>query len=192
MQKEDTLIKEYLAIEYEKCAIDPVYFIKNYCYIQHPIRGKIPFKLWPFQEKVLLELITHKKNIINKSRQLGISWLSSAYSVWLTQFKNDKNILVIATKESVAKNIIHKFSYIYKYLPDWIRTKRVDDNKFSQGFANNSKITAIATTEDAGRSEALSLLIIDECVAGDTKITIKNKNTNEIRYINIEELYKIL
>ena len=36
-----------------KCATDPVHFMKKYCFIQHPQRGRIQFSLFPFQEKVL-------------------------------------------------------------------------------------------------------------------------------------------
>jgi len=45
--------KEIIKIEYQKCASDPIYFMKKYCMIQHPVRGKIPFHLYPFQERTL-------------------------------------------------------------------------------------------------------------------------------------------
>ena len=38
-------LKELIREEYIKCAKDPVYFFKKYCYIQHPHRGKILFNL---------------------------------------------------------------------------------------------------------------------------------------------------
>ena len=43
------------ALEYQKCAKDPIHFMKKYCYIQHPVRGKIPFHLFQFQERTLLQ-----------------------------------------------------------------------------------------------------------------------------------------
>ena len=49
-------LKQIIKQEYVKCAQDPVYFMKKYCVIQHPIRGKIPFSLYPFQEKTLNSL----------------------------------------------------------------------------------------------------------------------------------------
>ena len=39
-------LKEALRQEYIKCGEDPSYFIRKYCVIQHPIRGKIPFELY--------------------------------------------------------------------------------------------------------------------------------------------------
>ena len=49
-------IKEVIKQEYTKCAQDPAYFMKKYCMIQHPIRGKIPFELYDFQEKSVRNL----------------------------------------------------------------------------------------------------------------------------------------
>ena len=101
-------------------------------------------------------------NVILKSRQLGISTLSAAYSLWMMLFQNDKNILVIATSKDTAKNLITKVRIMYEALPAWLKTAIVENNKLSLIFKNGSQIKAIASNESAGRSEALSLLILDE------------------------------
>ena len=46
-------LRQIIQQEYIKCAADPVHFMKKYCFIQHPQRGRIPFHLYPFQEKAL-------------------------------------------------------------------------------------------------------------------------------------------
>ena len=76
-------LKQIIRQEYTKCASDPVHFMKKYCQIQHPTRGRIPFHLYPFQEKSLDEISKNDYNIILKSRQLGISTLSAGYSLRL-------------------------------------------------------------------------------------------------------------
>jgi hypothetical protein len=35
-------LKQLIAQEYLKCAQDPAHFMKKYCFIQHPQRGRIP------------------------------------------------------------------------------------------------------------------------------------------------------
>ena len=102
-------LKQAIKQNYVKCAKDPSYFINQYCTIQHPQRGKIKFKLYPFQYDVLNEYQNNDYNVILKSRQLGISTLSAAYSLWMMLFQNDKNILVIATTKDTAKNLIKRF-----------------------------------------------------------------------------------
>ena len=98
-------IKQIIKEEYIKCAKDPVYFFKKYCYIQHPSRGKILFNLYDFQEDLMDAVSENRFNVILKSRQLGISTLSAGYSLWLMLFQEDKNVLVIATKQEVAKTL---------------------------------------------------------------------------------------
>jgi hypothetical protein len=155
-------LKEIIAEEYKKCAVDPIHFMKKYCMIQHPTRGKIPFQLFPFQEKTLTQLAANRFNIVLKSRQTGISTLSAGYSLWKMLFNSDFNVLVIATKQEVAKNLVTKVRVMHELLPSWLKGGSLEDNKLSLRLQNGSQIKAIASSPDAGRSEALSLLIFDE------------------------------
>ena len=155
-------LKQIIAEEYKKCASDPIHFMKKYCMIQHPVKGKIPFHLFPFQEKTLTEFKNNRFNIVLKSRQTGISTLSAGYSLWSMLFNQDFNVLVIATKQDVAKNLVTKVRVMYELLPSWLKGGALEDNKLSLKLQNGSQIKAIASSPDAGRSEALSLLIFDE------------------------------
>jgi len=56
-------------------------------------------------------------------------------------------------------------------------------------FNNGSGIKAVSSKPDSARSEALSLLIVDECVRSDTKIKIRHKKTKKIEEINIKKLF---
>jgi hypothetical protein len=155
-------LKEIVAEEYIRCSKDPIYFMRKYCMIQHPVRGKIPFHLFPFQEKTLTEFKNNRFNIVLKSRQTGISTLSAGFSLWKMLFNSDFNVLVIATKQEVAKNLVTKVRVMHELLPTWLKGGSLEDNKLSLRLKNGSQIKAIASSPDAGRSEALSLLIFDE------------------------------
>jgi hypothetical protein len=158
-------LKEIIAEEYRKCGADPIYFMKKYCIIQHPVRGKIPFHLYPFQEECLTDFKDNRFNIILKSRQLGLSTLSAGFILWKMLFNQDFNALVIATKVTVAKNLVEKVRVMHDLLPVWLRdggNSSVEDNKLSLKLKNGSQVKAIASSPDAGRSEALSLLVVDE------------------------------
>ena len=155
-------IKKLIAQEYIKCAKDPAYFMKKYCYIQHPTRGRILFNLYPFQGKVLHLFKDNQYIITLKSRQLGISTLAAAYSLWLMLFHKDKNVLALATTQATARNLVSKTMFMYDQLPKWLRLPAVEKNKLSLRLKNGSKITAKSSNADAARSEAVSLLLIDE------------------------------
>jgi phage terminase large subunit-like protein len=155
-------IKKIIAQEYIKCAKDPVYFMRKYCYIQHPTRGRILFNLYPFQDKVLHLFRDHQFLITLKSRQLGISTLAAGYSLWLMLFHKDKNVLALATTQATARNLVTKTMFMYDELPKWLKLPAVEKNKLSLRLKNGSKITAKSSNADAARSEAVSLLLIDE------------------------------
>ena len=155
-------LKKVIRQEYLKCAQDPVHFMKKYCFIQHPQRGRIQFHLYPFQEKVLKLVQDNPYSIILKSRQLGISTLSAGYSLWMMLFHKDKNILCIATKQDTAKNMVTKVKFMYHNLPSWLKIDAMEDNKLTLRLLNGSQIKATSASSDAGRSEAVSLLLIDE------------------------------
>lgn len=149
-------------IEKERCRNDYVYCLKNYGIIQHPKKGKIPFNLYPFQERTLRALITNKFNIILKARQLGITTLTAGLIACEMIFKNDFMTYAIATKASTAQNIVKKVKVFLKGFPREFVSKIIVDNKGSIELANGSFIKASGTSDNAGRSEAISLLIFDE------------------------------
>ena len=157
-------LKKAIREEYLRCATSPAYFMKKYCYIQHPKRGRIQFNLYQFQEKVLTLFQENPYSMVLKSRQLGISTLCAGYSLWMMIFHQDKNILCIATKQETAKNMVTKVRFMYESLPSWLKEKDkpTEDNKLTLRLKNGSQIKATAASSDAGRSEAVSLLIIDE------------------------------
>jgi hypothetical protein len=155
-------LKDVIRQEYKKCFENPIYFMKKYIKIQHPLRGTIPFNLFPFQEQSLDQFWKNDFNIVLKSRQMGISTLVAAYSLWLMLFHNDKNILVISTKQDVAKEIVSKVRFANDNLPSWLKIQCIEDNKLSLKFKNGSRILATSAAGDAGRSFALSLLVMDE------------------------------
>ena len=152
-----------MRVEYKRCLEDPIYFMKKYVKIQHIERGTIPFELYPFQEETLNSFIKNDKNIVLKSRQMGISTLVSAYSLWLMVFKTDKNVVVISRTQDATKDIVTKVRFSNEHLPSWLRVECIEDNRLSLRFKNGSQIKAISSSAGAARGNAASLLILDEC-----------------------------
>jgi hypothetical protein len=157
------LNKKEIVKEIVKSGKDAPYFINNYCRISHPMRGLIQFKTYPYQDDLLNDYNDFRFNVILKARQLGISTITAAYCVWFMLFHKEKNIVVLATKFSTAANLVKKVKSMMKNLPEWMKIAKIDvDNRTSFELSNGSIIKAVPTSEDAGRSEALSLLVVDE------------------------------
>ena len=145
-----------------KCRQSPAYFLNTYGFIRDPIRGKIPFKLYRYQEITFAQFLKNSFNLILKSRQMGLSWLVAGYALWLCLFFEEKKVLMISIKDATAKALLKKVRYIYSYLPDFLKAELIDDNMSKMSFVTGSEIESVPTSEEAGRSESLSLLIIDE------------------------------
>lgn len=146
-----------------RCGKDPVYFTNRYLKISHAERGLIQFKTYPFQDDCMRNFAQHRFNIVLKSRQLGLSTITAAFSLWRALFYKEKNILIIATKMATASNFVRKVRTMLESVPKWLIVPDITSySKTAIEFSNGSVIKAIPTSEDAGRSEALSLLIIDE------------------------------
>jgi phage terminase large subunit-like protein len=181
-----TVIQE----EFLKSAVDPVHFFKKYAKIQHPMKGKILFNLYPFQEDTLRQLRDNRFNIILKSRQMGISTLTAGYALHCMIFQADFKILVIATTQEIAKMLVQKVQIMWEFLPAWLKQglEIVNNNKLSLSFSNGSEIKAVSSSPDAARGSAISLLIMDECISGEIVIQIRNKETGEFENIQIKDL----
>ena len=157
------LNKKEMMTEIVRAGKDPVYFSNKFAKISHPMHGLIPFDMYRFQEDALRDFKKHRFNIILKARQLGISTTVASYVCWLMLFHRDKNILVVATKLGTAANLVKKAKAIYKNLPAWLKIATIEiDNRNSFELSNGSQVKASSTSGDAGRSEALSLLVVDE------------------------------
>lgn len=158
--------------ELRKCKQDPIYFMKTYLVVDHPVRGRVPFELFPFQEECIKDFLVYPYCVVNKSRQLGLSTTTSAFCLWMAMFQRGANILLMATKLETSKGMIEKLRIYFQGLPKWM-TERLglteldaESVKYLK-FNNGSKITAIPTAKDAGRGSAVSLFVVDEAAIID-------------------------
>lgn len=148
--------------EYLRCAVNPLHFLNNYCMIQDPVRGRLPFLLYPFQRTAVKLFLTHVFNIVLKPRQMGLSWLTALFALWFAMFRQDQTVEIISIKEDTAKRFMDKIKFAYRYLPDWLKGEIKSENTSTIVFSNGSRIMSVPTSEEAGRSEGISLLIVDE------------------------------
>ena len=146
---------------------DP-FFFSTFCYVINPVLGMVKFLLYPFQKAVLYQFMLNRFNIILKFRQAGITELISLYCLWLAMYHPNKKINIISIKDTVAKKVLKKIKFMYKNLPSYLQEPITNGRAGEFGsvstieFANGSVIESIPTSDQAGRSESLSLLVIDE------------------------------
>lgn len=149
-------------IEIAKCSADPKYFMTEYCYIQHPTKGRMKFGLFDFQRDLVDTYHNYRNSIALISRQMGKSTAAAGYLLWYAMFVPDQTILIAAHKYSGAQEIMQRIRFAYETLPNFIRAGVVSYNKGSIEFDNGSRIVAQATTENTGRGLSISLAYLDE------------------------------
>jgi len=148
--------------ELEKCKNDPIYFIRKYVKIQHPIKRVIPFDLYPIQEKLINFYHTHRYVITEKPRQMGVTWCAVAYALHQMIFNSNYKVLIAANKEATAKNVLERIKFAYEQLPRFLQIKKRTWNKTYIEFSNYSSARAVSSKSDSGRSESITLLIVEE------------------------------
>lgn len=111
---------------------------------------------------------------------------AAGYLLWRSMFVPDTCILVTANKYLQALEIMDRIRYAYENLPNHIRAGVNEYNKGSITFDNGSKIVARATSADAGRGLSVTLLY---CLAGESMVKIRNKQTGLIEDISLRDLH---
>lgn len=148
--------------------VQDVFYFSLFIFVVHPVRGKVRFELYPYQKSVLYQFVKDRFNIILKFRQAGITELISMYCLWLAMYHPNKKINIISIKDTTAKKVLKKIKYMYKNLPSYLQVPIINGRTGEYGsasmieFNNGSFIESIPTSSEAGRSESLSLLVIDE------------------------------
>lgn len=145
-----------------------LFLFSSFVKVIHPILGKVPFDLYPFQRAVLWQFIRNRFNIVLKFRQAGLTQLIAMFCLWYAMYHNNKTIVIISIKDITAKKVLRRIKFMYRNLPEYLQVPIINGRTGEYGtsstmeFSNGSTIESIPTTEEAGRSESISLLVIDE------------------------------
>jgi len=149
-------------LDIANCMADPHYFLDNFFYIQHAMKGKMKYQAFDYQKKLIDSYHNYRSNINMLARQTGKTTTAAGYLLWYAMFVPDSTILIAAHKYTGAREIMSRIRYAYELCPDHIRAGVTSYNKESIEFDNGSRIMAQTTTETTGRGMSLSLLYCDE------------------------------
>ncbi len=149
--------------EWLKCALSPAYFLDTYGYVYDAHeRDWIRFRLWPAQYWVLQRFLDNRLVVVLKARQLGLSWLSVGFALWLMQFRPAATVLFFSKRDDEAVHLLDfRLKGMYERLPGFLRCRAVTkDSGHEWRLSNGSAALAFPTT--GGRSYTATLAIVDE------------------------------
>lgn len=180
------------------CRRDIVFWVNSFVYQYNPFKpGQEygPFITWDFQDDALHELlwcIRHNQSaVIEKSREMGGTYLCVLLIVWACLFHPWKKFLVISRSAEAVDNpgdpdcVFWKIDQVLEYLPDWMRGE-VQRRKMYFGFPSGSKVTGQASTGKAGVGGRATAIFLDEFsqVKEDREVRQRTASTTHCRIFN--------
>jgi hypothetical protein len=139
-----------------------LYFAEYFFFIIDPDEGRQRIRLFPFQKRCLRTLRDNRKCILLCSRQVGKTTLLTVYALWEACFNNDKNIVIVANKESTAKEIFRRVKMSYEELPNWLKPGVDEWGQTGCKFSNGSRVWISTTTGSSARGATINVLLLDE------------------------------
>lgn len=156
-----------------------------------------PFITWEFQEKAVRDILFCIENrhdlLIEKSREMGASWLCLLVMAWMFLFhRNKKFLLMSRSEEAVDKpgdsdSLFWKLDYVFDHLPGWMTAGRLERRKRS--YVNpllKSGITGQASTDKTGVGGRCTAMFLDEFsrVTKDFAVLDSTADTTRCRIFN--------
>jgi len=149
-------------VEFLKCKEDPVYFANKHIKIVSLDEGLVPFRMYPFQKKLISNFHENRFNICKMPRQTGKSTTAVSYLLHYAVFNDNINIAILANKASTARDLLGRLQLAYENLPRWMQQGIISWNKGSLELENGSKISANSTSSSAVRGGSYNVIFLDE------------------------------
>lgn len=172
-----------IVLEYCNCFADPKYVIEKYLRTQDVTsNGYVDFNLFPKQKELIDSYEVYQKTIATKSRQAGVTTVTTAYfavKAMLATPNNPQKIVIIANKLESSKKILgqvrefieqlseHDIFYIDADNP--VITPKKPKKLFSVDSKielvlshNKSSVKAISSGLNASRTLTATWLLFDE------------------------------
>ena len=161
-----------------QCAEDLLFWVNGFCFTFDPRKPQpvLPFIAYEFQDEAMVQIrdaIRRGNDIgIEKSRDMGASWLNLAVLAWLWQFQDMQSFLVVSRNEDYvdapgdSKSLFWKIDFLLAHQPRWMRPRIV--NRTSMHIENRDRGSIIdgeSTTGDVARGDRRTAILMDEYAA---------------------------
>jgi hypothetical protein len=171
--------RDWQAVLKQMCKTDPVFFFNFFCFTKDPKKkpANLPFILYPYQRNLIrwLEdlLVKEENGLIEKSRQMGITWIMMTWLLYHWLFTPDFISLVGSRKEELVDKrdkddtLFYEIDYNLSRLPTWILPKRFNPVKDRRHLLlvnpeNGASIIGESSNKDFGRGGTFNCIFMDE------------------------------
>lgn len=160
-----------------------IFFIENFGWTFDPRKSTkhIPFVLFEYQKEAIRYLVDHIDNgrdfLLEKSRDMGITWVLVWVFLWYWLFKDGVNLLMGSYKEKLVDDrsddsLFGRLDYSLSSLPKWLLPRGFKTNKHRTKLrlvnpVNNNQITGDTMNPDFGRGSRKTAIFFDELGSWD-------------------------
>lgn len=171
----------------QACAQSPIFWLNAFGWtfhqkrvfddgIERSVRGidvHQPFVTWKVQDEAITlikDAVENGRNLlIDKSRDMGASWIVISVFHWYWQFVPGCTFLEMSRNEKYVDKrgdmdtLIEKHRYLHKMQPVWLRPDVEDNMMHLKNRRNGNLITGESTNEHAGQGGRKTAVLLDEC-----------------------------
>lgn len=165
------------------CSRDPLFWLNSFVWTYNPRPGdvegglRIPFISYEYQDLAFLELIAATGLVpgiaahdllLEKSRDMGATWMCIAAHTWCWLYRPASSFLWISAKEDLVDKpedpsaLFWKFDFLVKWLPSFLTPRFNRQKLHAANYSNGATIDGQSTTGESGRSDRRTGLFIDE------------------------------
>ncbi|MFA5767075.1 MAG: hypothetical protein WC919_04080, partial [Candidatus Paceibacterota bacterium] len=176
------VLKDPDAAEYylEACRRDPIFFLNGFGWTYDPRLSNpyVPFILYPFQRDgvlSILEAINNHDLLIEKSRDMGASWICIGSCGWCWRFMPGFSGLFVSRVEEYVdkpgnpKAMFWKLDCLLDHMPSWLLPIGYDDSCRSKLHILNPETGGVidgeSTTGNVARGDRRTVILLDEFAA---------------------------
>jgi len=184
---------------FEMCRQDLIFFVAIFVWQFNPRKKGIgqvgPFIPWDFQDdafRVMLDSIEEDEDLcIEKSREMGASWMLVIVFFWLWLFHGWNKFLFISRNAEAVESddpdsLLWKWDFIFENLPDWMKPRLKKKKMYRGNITNRSVATGQASTGKAGVGGRATAMGIDEFsqIEEDFEVLHRTSDTTGCRIFN--------
>lgn len=163
-----------------------IFFIENFGWTFDPRPqanpNNLPFILYEYQKDLIRWTIDHidngKDGLIEKSRDMGVSWVTVWIFVWYWLFRDGINLLIGSYKEDLVDkrnsddSLFGRIDYVVAGLPKWLMPTGFNPAKHRNHMklvnpANSNLISGDTMNADFGRGTRKTAIFFDELGSWD-------------------------
>ena len=146
-----------------KYALDPKFYLENFCRIKGKTPGLQPFILNDAQRDLFNTLRKKSRVIILKARQIGFSTAVTGFFYHKTITTPGTNTAIIGYNSDLTAELLDKIKTFWRTTPDRIRPQIKYNSKYEISFpAIDSKILVLPSSENVGRGYTLHNVLATE------------------------------